>query len=86
MITSWARGYNRYAGKVVERLSRGADLVAEITGAKLVIFGHAHHAEVRDGYANPGSFAFSPGSTRTYLELTERGGAPVAELREHPKR
>ena len=86
MITSWARGYNRYAGKVVERLSKGADLVAETTGAKLVIFGHAHHAEVRSGYANPGSFAFSPGGARTYLELTERAGAPTAELRGHPKR
>ncbi len=85
MVSSWSSQYNRYAGRVVTRLGEGADLVAEATGAKLVVFGHAHCAEVRAGYANPGTFAFSPGETRTFLEIEARDGRPRAELRAVPK-
>jgi len=81
MLSSWASSYNRYAGKVVERLGRGARLVAEKTSAGLVVLGHAHHAEVSGNYANPGSFSFSPGEERTFLELTMDGASPRAELR-----
>ncbi len=81
MVSSWTSSYNRYAGKVVERLGHGARLVAEKTSADLVVLGHAHHAEVTDKYANPGSFSFAPGEERTFVELDERGGRFRAELR-----
>ena len=67
------------------RLAEGAELIARHTSADLVVFGHAHHAEVRGSYANPGSFAFSEGDGRTFLELDTRGGRPRAELRSMPK-
>jgi predicted phosphodiesterase len=77
--------YDRYAGKVVARLAEGADLITRHTSADLVVFGHAHHAEVRGTYANPGSFAFSPGEGRTFLEIDTRGDRPRADLRSIPK-
>lgn len=85
MLASWMTSYDRYAGKVVARLADGAELIARHTSAELVVFGHAHHAEVRGSYANPGSFAFSPDEGRTFLEIDSRGGRPRAELRSMPK-
>lgn len=85
MLSSWAAGYNRYAGRVVTRLAAGAELVAGATGASLVVLGHAHSPEVTDGYANPGTFSFSPGETRTFLELHQAGDRVTAALRALPK-
>lgn len=81
LVSSWAASYNRYAGKVIARLGAGARLVAEHTNADLVVLGHAHHAEVSEKYANPGSFSFSPGDTRTFLELDLTNGRARADLR-----
>lgn len=78
---SWLTSYNRYAGKVVERLAEGGRFVAEASSADLVVFGHAHHAEVKGKYANPGSFSFSPGEARTYLEVDIAAPRVVASLR-----
>ena len=67
---SWARGHNRYAGNVTDRLADAATRIAETTDAKLVIFGHTHREALGGSYANTASFAFpreAPG--RPYLEL-----------------
>ncbi len=85
MVSSWASSYNRYAGKVIAQLGAGARHIAEVTNADLVVLGHAHHAEISHKYANPGSFSFSPGESRTFLEVEERGGRVRAELRAFPK-
>ena len=85
MVSSWASSYNRYGGKVVARLGRGARFLAEHTHADLVVLGHAHHAEVSDKYANPGSFSFAPGDVRTFLELEVHAHGVRAELRGRKK-
>lgn len=67
---SWARGHDRYGGKVPARLDEGASRVARATGASLVVFGHAHEIADRDGYSNTASFAFPRGGTgRPFLEI-----------------
>jgi hypothetical protein len=69
MLGSWALGGDRYGGTVVERLAAGANLVRESTGARAVVFGHTHRECARDGYANTGSFAFSRGECRPFVEV-----------------
>jgi hypothetical protein len=71
MATSWALGYDRYRGGVVERLAEGAARTRELTGARTVVFGHTHAARAGEGYANTGSFAFPAGGEggRPYLEV-----------------
>lgn len=80
MLASWARARDRYGGRVAERLADGARLVRDVTGAHAVVFGHAHKPEVRDGYANPGSFAFPTGAERTYLRIGGTDEHPAPEL------
>lgn len=85
MGASWARGHNRYAGTVTERLREGASAVREVTGAKLVVFGHTHREALEEGYANTGSFAFqgaAPG--RPFLEIEGTAAAPRAVRRYWP--
>jgi UDP-2,3-diacylglucosamine pyrophosphatase LpxH len=82
MGTSWAKGHNRYAGSVAERLAQGASRVAGVTGAKLVVFGHTHREAQSEGYANTGSFAFprdAPG--RPFLEIEGTAAEPRAVRR-----
>lgn len=82
MATSWARGHNRYAGTVAERLSDGASKLIALTDAKLVIFGHTHREAMSEGYANTGSFAFprdAPG--RPFLEIEGTPESPSAVRR-----
>ncbi len=81
MLASWSRDYDRYGGLVPPRLAEGARLVAEVTGARAVVFGHAHKPEVSGVYSNPGSFAFPVGPERTYLEIEGTVDAPVPTLR-----
>ncbi len=83
MVTSWARGHDRYRGAVVDRLRAAANRIADDTDAKLVVFGHTHREALEDRYANTGSFAFprdAPG--RPYLEL-ELGGQHPSALRRY---
>lgn len=85
MTASWAQGHNRYAGTVTERLREGASAVREVTGAKLVVFGHTHREALEDGYANTGSFAFhrdAPG--RPFLEIEGPEDHPRAVRRYWP--
>jgi UDP-2,3-diacylglucosamine pyrophosphatase LpxH len=82
MATSWAKGHDRYTGTVSERLARGASRVGEVTGAKLVVFGHTHREAHGDGYANTGSFAFPRGAPgRPFLEIEGNPSAPRAARR-----
>lgn len=69
---SWnvRRSGSRYQDRPVQRLRDGASRVAALTGAKLVVFGHTHVAEVRGSYANAGSFGYpGPGGSRPYLVI-----------------
>ncbi|WP_394833622.1 hypothetical protein LVJ94_44665 [Pendulispora rubella] len=82
MLASWAAGYDRYTGSVVERLASGAERVAGVTDAKLVVFGHTHREALTERYANTGSFSFpgrSPG--RPYIEIEGPAHAPRAVRR-----
>jgi predicted phosphodiesterase len=82
MLGSWSLGHNRFRGTVERQLELGAASIAELTGAKLVLFGHTHKEALEERYANTGSFAFpgrAPG--RPYLELEGSLDAPVATRR-----
>ncbi len=84
LATSWSLGHDRYGGHVHARLADAAKRLADVTSAKLVVFGHAHVAGEHEGYANTGSFAFpraEPG--RPYVEIVGSGAAPRAERRFH---
>ena len=82
MAASWARGHDRYAGTVCDRLARGAARTTEITGAKLVVFGHTHRDACGGNYANTASFAF-PGKApgRPFLEIEGSSETPRAARR-----
>jgi UDP-2,3-diacylglucosamine pyrophosphatase LpxH len=85
MVTSWARGHNRYAGTVAERLAESASRIAGATGARLVVFGHTHREAEGESYANTGSFAFPRGAPgRPFLEIEGTEGAPRAVRRYWP--
>lgn len=80
---SWnVRHYgSRYRNQPVRLLRDGANTVARLTGAKLVVFGHTHVPELDGCYANGGSFGYpARGSGRPYLLVTAEG---AAELRHH---
>lgn len=82
MLGSWAKGHDRYAGTVAERLEEGARRVAGATGAKLVIFGHTHREAENGAYANTGSFSFPRGAPgRPFLEIEGSREAPRAARR-----
>ncbi|MEZ4309155.1 MAG: hypothetical protein R3F14_14055 [Polyangiaceae bacterium] len=85
MSASWARGHDRYAGTVNDRLREGAAAVRSVTGARLVLFGHTHREALEPGYANTGSFAFhrdAPG--RPFLEIEDAHTSPRAIRRHWP--
>jgi len=82
MATSWALGYDRYGGTVQESLAKAAETVGDATGARLVVFGHAHRVALTPRYANTASFAFpgrAPG--RPYLQIETTPSGPVATHR-----
>ncbi len=80
LATSWLRGHDRYGGSVAQRLEDGAMGIADATGAKVVILGHAHRATERGPYANTGSFAFPRGlAGRPLLSVSGEARSPVAE-------
>lgn len=84
MGVSWALHYDRYGGSVPELLEQGAREVARVTGANLVVLGHAHREAESERYANTGSFAFPRGAPgRPYLEIEGPPEAPRARRRYH---
>lgn len=77
---SVSRGTNRYGGILTRRLDEAASRIAELTSATLIVLGHTHQVARRDGYVNPGSFAYPTGSERRFVRVgldgrPELGGA-----------
>ncbi len=76
LAASWLRGHDRYGGAVAERLEQGAKGIADATGSKLVVLGHAHIASESGPYANTGSFAFPRNLPGRPLLLVEDAADP----------
>lgn len=77
---SISRGTNRYRGLLEQRLDDAERRIRALTGAKLVVLGHSHRTVTRDGYLNPGSFAYPDTSARRYVEVDTDGTARLGEL------
>ncbi len=85
MASSWARGHNRYRGTTAEQLADGAQRIVDVTGARLVIFGHTHREALGETYANTASFAFPRGAPgRPFLEIDAHPEKPQAHRRYWP--
>jgi predicted phosphodiesterase len=67
----------RYQNRPVRFLRSGAELVREITQAKLVIFGHTHVPLNEAHYANSGSFGYPGERGRPYLLVDPQGSAEL---------
>ena len=70
---SLSRGKNRYAGSLLRRMHDAARVVATITHARVVVFGHTHVEEAHAGYVNTGSFTFGGSEGQSYLVLDQSG-------------
>jgi len=64
---------NRYRGQLAARLRACAHRVAQIVGARQVVFGHSHEADADDAYCNPGPFGLTCPGARPYLVIDEHG-------------
>jgi hypothetical protein len=81
LVASMFGGTNRYAGSLEAGLRSAARRVAELSGARLVIFGHSHLPDQEaPHYLNPGSFAFPVHSRRGYAYVDERGQAEARHV------
>jgi UDP-2,3-diacylglucosamine pyrophosphatase LpxH len=74
------KGVDRYSSLPVKRLFEGAELVREITGAKLVIFGHTHCEDEAEGYKNSASFSYTYRHGSPYLFVDPSGRAERREI------
>jgi predicted phosphodiesterase len=74
------RGVDRYSSLPVSRLYAGAELVRELTGAKLVIFGHTHCEDETEGYVNSASFTYTARRGAPYLRVDTDGSVTRREL------
>ncbi|RYZ01473.1 MAG: hypothetical protein EOO73_35490 [Myxococcales bacterium] len=74
------KGVDRYSSLPVKRLFEGAELVREITGAKLVIFGHTHCEDEAEGYKNSASFSYTYRAGSPYLLVNPEGRAERREM------
>ncbi len=74
------KGVDRYSSLPVKRLFEGADLVREVTGAKLVIFGHTHCEDEAEGYKNSASFSYTYRDGSPYLSVDPSGRAERREI------
>lgn len=77
---SMNQGVDRYSSLPVERLQRGAALVREITGARLVVFGHTHCEDEAEGYRNSASFSYTQRQGSPYLRVSRDGQAERREI------
>jgi predicted phosphodiesterase len=80
LLESKRRGTNRYEGLPVRRLREASRHVRDITGARIVVFGHTHVAERTLGYLNPGSFTYRSGEGRPYVHIDAAGAAEVRKV------
>jgi predicted phosphodiesterase len=62
-------------------LREAALRIRELSGARLVLFGHTHLEHDEDGYINTGSFAYPRQPGRPYVTVTEQGHAQRRRLR-----
>jgi len=76
------KGVDRYSGLPVARLHAGAELVRQVTGAKLVVFGHTHCEDEAEGYKNSASFSYTARAGSPYLVITPDGRAERREIRQ----
>jgi predicted phosphodiesterase len=74
------KGVDRYSSLPVKRLYAGADLVRQVTGAKLVIFGHTHCEDEAQGYVNSASFTYTGRRGAPYLHVSVDGRVERREL------
>ncbi len=80
LLTALGSGYlthnvltkqSRYSGVIVNRIADSARMVREVTGARLVVFGHTHVDVDEPGYVNLGSFGFN--GKRPHLLVAHHG-------------
>ena len=77
---SISRGTNRYRGLVTRRMDDAAAQIAELTHASVVVLGHTHQVADRDGYLNPGSFAYPTGSERRFVRVLQDGSPELGAI------
>jgi predicted phosphodiesterase len=68
------------SGSPVARLHAGAQLVRQVTGARLVVFGHTHCEDEADGYKNSASFSYTYRTGSPYLVIGTDGSAERREI------
>ncbi|MBN1611195.1 MAG: metallophosphoesterase [Polyangiaceae bacterium] len=73
VLSARVEGTSRYTGVLEQRLRAAAHIVAELSGASLVVFGHTHCEDSSDGYINPGAFGFPRAETPRYVLIREDG-------------
>lgn len=71
LAASLIAGVDRYGGRAREKLARGAEITAAITGARHVVMGHVHVAIESGAYHNTGSFAFAPEGRRPFVKVID---------------
>lgn len=76
------KGVDRYSSLPVARLYAGAQLVRQVTRARLVIFGHTHCEDQAEGYINSASFSYTARPGSPYLLVAPDGTAERREIRE----
>jgi hypothetical protein len=74
------RGVDRYSSLPVKRLYAGAELVRQVTDAKLVVFGHTHCEDEAEGYTNSASFSYTSRPGSPYLLIDRSGAAQRLEI------
>jgi len=74
LMSLGTQGKERYGGLVDARLRTAGQLVAELSGAELVVFGHTHQEDRAGRYVNTGSFAYSRAEGRPCLLVDPQSG------------
>jgi predicted phosphodiesterase len=77
---SGKNGVDRYSSLPVARLYAAAELVRQVTAAKVVIFGHTHCEDETDGYVNSASFTYTGRRGAPYLSVDSEGNVTRREL------
>jgi predicted phosphodiesterase len=72
-LSVWFEGTNRYAGALEARLREAARIVADLSDARLVVFGHAHREDAAERYLNPGAFGLPRDAGPRYVLIGEDG-------------
>lgn len=81
LLLTRPRRRTRASNHMPEYLRTGAATVRQLTGARLVIFGHSHREETSEGYMNLGAFGDPPRPARTYIHIDGHGDVERRALR-----